>query len=270
MTTNGTSIGEWAEILHSQKPYYLVIIDFEGCMSFTNVHFYRGLQSAVPPQPAATGNNFFHLVHGQDRQQLNKTLATCSLRDEAVSTEFRIRNGQYQWVKWEISRIRKPDIMAEKFLCLGYDVAAADQQKKNMQAFEQHYWPDNMLFRSFMAHTPGFSWIVDEEDNLMFANTLFLEYFGLEATVFGKGLDDILPPVIAGLLREKHKLVCESGSPDHSMISRPVKSRKEQVYQLTVFPIQSPGPGRLIGGQAYGPYPCSSISTQPNDIQYNR
>jgi PAS domain-containing protein len=94
-------------------------------------------------------------------------------------------------VKWEVSRIRKQEIMAEKFLCLGYDIPAADRQKKNRQVFEQHYWPDHALFQSFMAHTPGFSWIVDEEDNLLFANTPFLEYFGLEATVFGKGLDDV-------------------------------------------------------------------------------
>jgi PAS domain-containing protein len=270
MTTNGTSIGEWAETLHGQKPYYLVIIDFEGCMSFANVHFYRGLQSAVSPQPTVTGTDFFQLVHEMDRQQLNKTLATCSLRDEAVSTEFRIRNGQYQWVRWEISRICKPEIMAEKFLCLGYDIAAADQQKKNMQAFEQYYLPDNALFQSFMAHTPGFSWIVDEEDNLMFANTLFLEYFGLEATVFGKGLGDILPPVIAGSLRGKHRLVCESGIPDHSSISLPANSGKEGVYQLTIFPIRSSSPGIMIGGQAYGLHFCSSISTLANDIQYNR
>jgi PAS domain-containing protein len=269
MTTNGTSIGEWADTLHGQKPYYLVIIDFEGCMSFANVHFYSGLQSAVPSQPIAT-DNLFHLVHENDRQLLNKTLATCSLRDEAVSTELRIRKGRYQWVKWEISRIRKPEIMAEKFLCLGYDIAATDQQKKNIQAFEQHYLSDNALFQSFMAHAPGFSWIVDEENNLMFGNTLFLEYFGLEATVFGKGLDDILPAAIAGSFRDKHRLVCESGNPDHGTISLPVKSGKEQVYQLTVFPIRGAGPGRMIGGQVYEPYPCSSISTQPGNIQYNR
>jgi hypothetical protein len=104
----------------------------------------------------------------------------------------------------------------------------------------------------------------------MFANTLFLEYFGLEATVFGKGLGDILPPVIAGSLRGKHRLVCESGIPDHSSISLPANSGKEGVYQLTIFPIRSSSPGIMIGGQAYGLHFCSSISTLANDIQYNR
>ena len=79
MTTNGTSIGEWVTTLHGQTPYYLVIIDFEGCMSFANVHFYSGLQSSVASHPGTTGNNLFDMVHAQDRQQLNKTLATCSL-----------------------------------------------------------------------------------------------------------------------------------------------------------------------------------------------
>lgn len=270
MTTNGTSLGKWAETRHGQKPYYLAIIDFDGWMSFTNGYFYRGLPSANPSQPTTTGNNLFDFVHENDRQQLNKTLATCSLRDEAVFTELRIRNGRYLWVKWEISRIRKPEIMSEKFLCLGYDIAAADQQQKNIQAFEQHYLPDNALFQSFMAHTPGFSWIVDAENNLMFANTLFLEHFGLEATVFGKGLEDILPAAIATWFRDKHRLVGESGNPDHSTISLPVKSGRKQVYQLAVFPILSASPGRVIGGQAYGPYPCSSTSTLSDDIQYNQ
>jgi len=51
------------------------------------------------------------------------TLSRCNLGEEAVKTEFRVKNDRFQWVKWELSGIQKSENMAEKFLCLGKDTA---------------------------------------------------------------------------------------------------------------------------------------------------
>jgi PAS domain S-box-containing protein len=124
MTTYGKSVGDWVRTLNDGRPYYLVVTDGEGRMSFTNSHFYNSFQADQAP---AVRNSFFNLVHENDRQQLTETLSRCSLRNEAVNAEFRVKNGHLRWVKWEVSTIWKPENMSEKFLCLGYDMASEEQ-----------------------------------------------------------------------------------------------------------------------------------------------
>ena len=58
---------------------------------------------------------------------------------------------------------------------LGQDITEEEQQKKTMQAFEQNYQTSNALFTSFMDHTPYFTWIMDEDENLLYANKSLLE-----------------------------------------------------------------------------------------------
>jgi PAS domain S-box-containing protein len=118
MTTYGKAIADWVGALNDGRPYYLVVTDAEGRMSFTNSYFYSSFQAAQPP---AIRNSFFNLVHEYDRQQLIESLSCCSFRGEAINTEFRVKNGHFRWVKWELSGIRKPENMSEKILCLGKD-----------------------------------------------------------------------------------------------------------------------------------------------------
>jgi hypothetical protein len=122
MTTYGTAIRNWVGSSDDGHPYYLVVTDAKGRMSFTNAHFYRNFQAAQAPE---IRNSFFNLVHEHDLRQLIETLSRCSSRYEAVNTEFRVKNGHFQWVKWELSGIRKPENMPGKFLCLGKDMATA-------------------------------------------------------------------------------------------------------------------------------------------------
>ena len=247
MTTYGKAISAWVGALKNERPYYLVVTDAEGRMSFTNSHFYSSFQAAQAP---AIRSSFFNLVHENDRQQLIETLSCCSFRDEAINTEFRVKNSHFRWVKWELSGIRKPENMSEKFLCLGYDMASEEQQKKTMQAFEQNYQKGGHLFQTFMNHTASFAWIVDEDENLMFANRPWLSYFELDESAFGKALNSIIPEAIAGMLAEKHNIVLRCNRQDRSIVRSLIPNERGYGYQVTVFPIRGVGPGRIIGGEA--------------------
>ena len=241
------NIRKWVDNLSDQKPYYLAVIDDEGRLTFANSQFYSSFQAPVKPD---TQHNFFDLVHENDRPELNKVLASCSLRDEAVVTEIRVKSGHFRWVKWEISGIRKPDNMSGKFLCLGYDVAKEEQRERTLRAFEENYRPSNALFLSFMDHTASFAWIVDEEGALMFGNRSFLEYFRLDQSAFGKELTSLLPAPVAGTLSQRHKAVFKSDRQD-SIIAGLLADGSGQLYHITVFPIRGNTPGRLTGGEAH-------------------
>jgi PAS domain S-box-containing protein len=247
MTTYGKAIADWVGSLKDGRPYYLVVTDTEGRMSFTNSYFYRSFQAAQAP---AIRNSFFNLVHENDRQQLIETLSRCSLRNEAVNTEFRVKNGHFRWVKWELSGIRKPENMAEKFLCLGFEMSNEEQRKKTMQAFEQNYQTGDALFHSFMDHTASFAWIVDEDGKLMFANSPWLSYFQLDESAFGKELSSIIPVEIADILAEKHNIVLQCNRQDRSIIRSLMPDASGYGYQVTVFPIRGVAPCIIVGGEA--------------------
>jgi PAS domain S-box-containing protein len=247
MKIKGINISQWAGSLNDQQPFYVAVIDAQGEMCFTNSHFYLSFQASHAP---AAPNAFFDLVHESDRQQLNETLGALSLGDTPVTTLIRVKNGHFRWVKWEISCVRMPDTRSEKFLCLGYDLAGEEQQKKTMQVFEQNYQTRNSLFTSFMDHTPYFTWIMDEDENLVFANSSLLEYFNLDPSAFGKKLSSIIPGPIASIFNEKHNLVLRCNRQDQSIIKSLMADGKEHVYQVIVFPVNAAGTGMMVGGEA--------------------
>jgi PAS domain S-box-containing protein len=143
-----------------------------------------------------------------------------------------------------------PETRSEKFLCLGYDVTGEEQQRKTMQAFESDYQTGNALFTSFMDHSPYFTWIIDEDENLMFANRSLLEYFNLDTTVFGRKLDSLIPGPIARIFQDKHNHTFKSGRRNKSLVKSLTPDGKEHVYQVIVFPIHGAGPGKIAGGEA--------------------
>src|ERR1700744_3601254 len=116
MNTIEANISKWVGNLGDQKPFYVAVIDDEGSMTFTNSHFYTSFQAS---RATARYNGFFDLIHENDRNRLNEALTSLSLRDNPLTTEIRIKNGHFRWVKWEISCVRMPETRSEKFLCLG-------------------------------------------------------------------------------------------------------------------------------------------------------
>jgi PAS domain S-box-containing protein len=106
------------------------------------------------------------------------------------------------------------------------------------------------LFTSFMDHTPYFTWIVDKNKNLVFANQSLLKYFQGDATAFGKNMFDLIPLSIASIFHEKHKIVFKKKLPDHSIVKSLMADGKEIVYQVTVFPIHEGTADMMIGGEA--------------------
>ncbi len=105
------------------------------------------------------------------------------------------------------------------------------------------------LFLAFMDHSPFFSWIVDKEDKLKYANKSLLEYFQVNESAYGKKLADIIPGPLASIIREKH-LDLEGKKEDRSIVKFRLDDGDEHVYQVLVFPVHSAEQDSLVGGCA--------------------
>lgn len=56
------------------------------------------------------------------------------------------------------------------------------------------------LFQLFASHSPNLLWIINEHEQLVYANTALRRYFGINSTQLGKPLQQLLPPDVGNLL----------------------------------------------------------------------
>jgi PAS domain S-box-containing protein len=121
-------------------------------------------------------------------------------------------------------------------------------EEKNLKALcEQR----EALFTSFMNHSPSFTWIVDEDEKLVFANQGLLTYFGADNRVLNKSIYQILPKPIAEAAHEKHKWVMENNLPHSSILKSLQADGDEQVFQVITFPVNGEHSTKMVGGQAW-------------------
>ncbi|HLY70957.1 MAG TPA: PAS domain S-box protein [Puia sp.] len=106
------------------------------------------------------------------------------------------------------------------------------------------------LFSAFMNNSPYFTWIVDEKENLVFANTALLEYFHGDESAFGKKMFQLIPHQIATIFHHRHASVLRKKIPDHSVIKSLMADGKERVFQISIFPVSDGAGTMLIGGKA--------------------
>ena len=108
------------------------------------------------------------------------------------------------------------------------------------------------LFTSFMDHSPSFAWIVDEKENLIYANRGLLDYFGADKRALGRNIYEILPEFIADSCHEKHKWVLENNLSHSSILKSTGPNGDEQIFHVTTFPATGEeGAEKMIGGQAW-------------------
>jgi len=128
-------------------------------------------------------------------------------------------------------------------------VVSTFQDITREKEFERVAKDREALFSAFMDHSPYFTWIVDQKDNLVYANKSLLDYFQANESAYGRKLADIIPGPLAGMIREKHRAL-QSKKEDRSIVKFRLDDGEEHVYQVVVFPVLGASPDSLVGGGA--------------------
>ena len=106
--------------------FYLVAVDKEGYLTFTNAyflnHFFFGHQ-------AMDKKNILDLIHPADRNHFKDVVGKCLSEARPQSAEIRVVNGACHRTEWEISYLEGLPGNVERFLCIGYrkDEPSANQ-----------------------------------------------------------------------------------------------------------------------------------------------
>ncbi|MDP4245567.1 MAG: PAS domain-containing protein [Bacteroidota bacterium] len=107
------------------------------------------------------------------------------------------------------------------------------------------------LFSSFMNHSPSFAWIVDQREQVVYANKGLLDYFRTDETILNQPVDRVLPDSIAEAAHEKHQWVLENDQPHSSILKSSLADGQEHIFHVTTFPVNGGDAGKMVGGQAW-------------------
>ena len=102
----------------------------------------------------------------------------------------------------------------------------------------------------FLDHTPYFSWVVDKDENLLFANQALMRYFSGSESSYGQNIFKLIPESIASVFHRKHMAVLDKRRPVLGIVRSLMADGREHIFQVTVFPIPGETGDLRIGGEA--------------------
>lgn len=111
---------------------------------------------------------------------------------------------------------------------------------------------ENEAFISaFFQKTPSLAWVLDSDENLLFASGTFFRHFKInEKDSLHKKITDILPAAVTNPLYQKHIDVFETGQPVETTEQIKWADGSRFIAHVTIFPIQDGATRKLVAGQA--------------------
>lgn len=107
-----------------------------------------------------------------------------------------------------------------------------------------------LALRAFMQATPHLKWIADKNDNLVYANQSFLDYFHLGKDSLQKNIFDILPGELAHLFSSTHQQVRTNKTPVSTKLQLQKNDGSPLSLSVNSFIINGVVNPALVAGEA--------------------
>lgn len=178
-----------------------------------------------------------------DKTPFMKALRTGTPQKETLF--FRLKDGERRSVHYESQPVfeaglETPFSVVSKIV----DVTPEKKQTDVPAVLE-------LVLRGYMEDSPDMSWVVDEEERLVFANHSFCERFEINGSnAIGKKLSELLPPAVADLFFEKNTQVLKSGK--FIEAEKKIELAGGMSFNLLIhfFPVNLLSGKKLLGGFA--------------------
>lgn len=111
--------------------------------------------------------------------------------------------------------------------------------------------PDKELFQQeFLNMTSAMTWLIDDQEKLIFANPAFLRFLGIPESDLNKKAMEAIPPYFVNIFEKEHREVLATGIA-HKKIHKHALAEGTTVYFLVhIFPVPNNSNKKLLGGEA--------------------
>jgi PAS domain S-box-containing protein len=165
------------------------------------------------------------------------------LEGKSTKEEFRIHTpkGGIKWIQNRSYPVKDP-VTGEVLKVIG---VAEDITERRMIGDKLVHSEER--FRSFMEFLPGVAYIKDEDQRLVYTNSMFANFLGKKPdNLIGKKTDQMMPPEMARSFKRENEEVLSSNKP--KVFEHTYPGPDGPTYWLTFkFPIGIQGERRLLG-----------------------
>ncbi|OQP65678.1 PAS domain-containing sensor histidine kinase [Niastella populi] len=111
--------------------------------------------------------------------------------------------------------------------------------------------PDNNLFRKeFLNNTSAMTWLIDDQENLIFANPAFMRFLGLKESDINKKAVEAIPPFFTAIFEKEHRKVLETGVAHKKVHKHALADGTTLYFLVNIFPVPNSSNKPLLGGEA--------------------
>jgi PAS domain S-box-containing protein len=110
---------------------------------------------------------------------------------------------------------------------------------------------DSEHFESaFLNHTSAMTWLIDDEEKLIFANPAFLRHLGLTEKALHKKAVDVIPPFFREIFEIEHRNVLATGIDHKKIYKHPLADGTTMYFLVSIFQVPNKSNKKLLGGEA--------------------
>ncbi len=233
--------------INKNKNVFLVIVDQEGLIKFTNSTFRKLLHLKEETTPL----NLFDLMRPSECDAVKILLHEIIQGSKNNSLEFSLKNGTYHLLKWNIRQIKIGTAATNKFICTApHDISPEVSEKNILPApapaksaespVEKKAVtplsvtgdiPATTLFKKFLDNTPSFAWIMNMQQEVLYNNKRICS--------FEQGTDThLLPATVRDSIAKNHGLTFSSGLTTRSVITIPSLNDDSAQYEITTYRVR--------------------------------
>jgi PAS domain S-box-containing protein len=104
--------------------------------------------------------------------------------------------------------------------------------------------------KEFLNITSAMTWLIDDQENLIFANPAFLRLLGMSEKDLNKKAVDVIPPYFRDIFEKEHRTVLATGIPYKKIHKQPMADGTTSYFLVNIFPVPHQTNKQLLGGEA--------------------
>jgi PAS domain S-box-containing protein len=110
---------------------------------------------------------------------------------------------------------------------------------------------DKELFeKEFLNITSAMTWLIDDQEKLIFANPSFLRFLGIKENDLHKKAVEVIPPFFTAIFEKEHRKVLSTGIAHKKIYKHPLADGTTLYFLVNIFPVPNDPNKPLLGGEA--------------------
>jgi PAS domain S-box-containing protein len=244
------------------KDSLISLVDRDGNLYSMNAEMRRLLNLTAADKKKST---IFELLEADEVNKFKRSFLQCEKKNLPSTSTINFKNGSNHRVHLKIHALSQTAGKTQLFLCVGEEVKENNPlngenrmhikinpaDSLSNQLADHNLQPGQALILSALMNSPALTWMINEEEELIFANTAFKKYFFLPDSAINQDIRKYIPYQVIQGLYDKHI---------NALISeKPVSSREKSFladgsiihFQVFLFTTTGNNNKKIIAGQAF-------------------